>query len=75
MITNEQEMKLAGRETTFHATRQVSNDAWFDKLALDKAIGRAIQRSYNICFVVFGEKGSGRDYCLTGGTVVSSNAE
>jgi len=38
---------------------------------LDKAIAKAFQYSYNMCFVITGGRGSGKDYCLLGGTVHS----
>ena len=64
---NEDEMVIFGRDNRVYATSQISNDAWFDKLALDKAIAQALKNSHNLCFIVYGQKGSGKDYCLTGG--------
>ena len=67
-------MVLVGRENRVHATSQISNDAWFDKLALDKSIAQALKDSHNLCFVVYGQKGSGKDYCLTGGYLLTNKA-
>ena len=35
---DEDEMVVVGRDNRVYATSQISNDAWFDKLALDKSI-------------------------------------
>ena len=38
-------------------------------MRIDQAIARAIQESCNLCFVITGGRGSGKDYCLLGGSV------
>ena len=65
-------MKLKGAiaaDRNIRATRTISNEAWFDKFALDKTISKALRNSYNLCFMIYGQKGSGKDYCITGGVV------
>ena len=70
LAIDENEMTLkTDKETTINATRIVSNDTWFDKLAVDKTIAKAIKHGYNLCFMIHGQKGAGKDYCLTGGVV------
>ena len=75
MLTiDEDEMRLtsaanAKRASSICATRTPSNEAWFEKLAVDKTIAKALKHSYNLCFMVYGQKGSGKDYCVSGGIV------
>lgn len=73
MLTiDEDEMRLtsaANPGSSICATRTPSNEAWFDRLAVDKTIAKALKHSYNLCFMVYGQKGSGKDYCVTGGIV------
>lgn len=58
---------------TIFGTHSNSNDAWFSKLEIDKTIAKAVNTSCNMCFVVSGVKGAGRDYCLFGGSVSKGN--
>lgn len=36
-----------------HATSKFSNDAWFDRMGIDKAIAKAIKNGYNRKFIIF----------------------
>lgn len=35
------------KKQVISATRSVSNDAWFDKFAIDKTIAKAMKNGYN----------------------------
>ena len=73
MLTiDEEEMRLDNKGSNnvrICATRTLFNEAWFDKFEIDKTIAKALKNSYNLCFMIYGQKGSGKDYCLSGGIV------
>ena len=69
VVIDEDQMRTSSGRVQFRATRQASNSSWFDKLEVEKAIAKAMNCGYNVCFFVSGRKGTGKDFCVHGGVI------